>query len=195
MRNLLAENRIDPAVPRRRFVGGALALVTSLLAGCTGLRAALKAYPDRYDTDEELIERTLRTFMTTIVPVAAGDEPNLVRIFSDPSLPFHEHRGFFVYELSKRSRRLHGAAELDRLELRQRTQVVSSAQEEGGVVEKLYCAAILLGQASFYGGIYDDGCDYLDFPGPNRGFPDEVLYHKNAEAYLAPEATRDGNHS
>jgi hypothetical protein len=82
---------------------------------------------------------------------------------------------------------------LDDLSPEQRSSVVLHALGEGGVAERLYRAAILLAQASFYGGIYGGGCKYLHVPGPNRGFANEVLYHRNATDYLAPERTRDGN--
>jgi hypothetical protein len=183
-------------VTRREFVAFTSAVLAAALTGCSTIRGALRLYPARYDRDEELVDATLRAFVTTVIPGAPADDENLVRAFSDPYYPFVEHRGFLVFDLAERARRLAGDGRFDRLPLPARTAVLQDGLASEDAVQRLYRGAIFLAQASFYGGIYDPkGCPFIDFPGANRGYPPEVAFHPNPAPHLAAEATRDGNHA
>lgn len=177
---------------RRQVAAYAAMLLGSL--SCTSVRMLLDAYPQRYDRDEDLVDDALRAFVTTVIPSAPLDDPNLVRVFGDPEFPFHSHRGYFIYDLCSRSRKLAGMELSTEVPLRVRTRLVQKALEDGGLTEQLYRGAIYLAQAAFYGGIYEPGgCALIDFPGPNHGFSRDELYYEDAERYLAREITTDGN--
>jgi hypothetical protein len=167
-----------------------------LMVGCSPLRILLKDYPKEFDTDSRLKDRRLRAFVTTIVPGAPTDEPNLVRIFSDEFYPFYKYCGFFVADISERSNELF-AEDFQFLSLDERTLVVEIGLAADGTTARLYRGAILMAQISFFGGIYDDekGCPLIDFHGKNSGFSTNEYCYRFPLAHLAVEATVDGNYS
>jgi len=174
---------------RRAFLAGVAASLGATLGSCTGLRVLLSAYPARYDRDFELIDRTLRAFVTAVIPGARRDDPDLVRAFADPRLPFRELRGYFVYDVGSRT-----GDRFSELPLARRTLVVEEGLAADDVTARLYRGAIFLAQAAFYGGMYGAGdCAMIDFPGPNRGFPLAVKCYVDARSWLATESSTDGN--
>ncbi len=176
---------------RREFAARLAALGAALLSGCSAVRAVLHSYPSRYDTDAALRERVLRSFVTTVIPGAQEEDPNLARVFTDRDYPFHEHCGFFVNELCARS----AGERFDLLDLRGRTRVVTGAMRGDAIVARLVRGAVYLAQAAYYGGIYEPGgCALIDVPGPTMFTRDE-LYHADAGRFRAPERTEDGNHA
>lgn len=169
----------------------------SILVGCSPIRILLKDYPKRYDSDTTLREATLRAFVTAVIPGAPPDEPNLVRMFSDDYYPFRSYCGFFVSDLNKRSKELYDMNRFDELTPVQRTEIIRQGLDADATTARLYRAAILVAQASFYGGIYDDekGCRLIGFEGTNSGFAPEEMSYTNCSLVLAHEATSSGNYN
>jgi hypothetical protein len=167
----------------------------NILTGFSALQMLLRLYPRRYREDGWLVDRTLRSFVITIIPGASFDDPHLIKMYLDAYYPFSPFTGFFVYDLIRRSRKISGQAEFQRLSPAERTRVVENALSGDETISRLYQGAILMAQVSFYGGIYDpDGrCPLIDLPGRNRGYPQEAVLHPDAEQYLALESTDDGN--
>jgi len=179
-------------ITRRAAMLGGAAAAGLVLSGCMHARLALATTPLAHKVDAALRDRTLRAFVMTIVPVASEDDPNLVRVFSDKDFPFLPRRDVFVDDLRERAERRHGAP-FDELTPAKREEVVSRALAKGGVTEHLYRAAILLGQAAFYGSIYGGGCAYLDVPPESALFKPSDLSYPDAAKYMACETTTDGN--
>lgn len=168
---------------RREFAARLALLGGALLSGCSAVRAVLHSYPSRYDTDAAQRERVLRAFVTTVIPGAPEEDPNLARAFTDRGFPFHEHCGFFVNELCSRS----AGERFDLLDLRARTRVVTGAMRADAIVARLVRGAVDVSQAAYYGGIYEPGgCALIDLPGPTVFSRDE-LYHADAERFRAAE--------
>jgi len=169
----------------------------NIFSGLSALQMLLRLYPRRYREDGWLIDRTLRSFVITIIPGASFDDPNLIKMYLDAYYPFSPYTGFFVYDLVRRSKRLHGVADFQRLSSAERTAVVESALAGDETISRLFRGAILMAQVSFYAGIYDpDGkCPLIDLPGRNKGYPPGKVLHPDAERYLAAESTSDGNPS
>jgi hypothetical protein len=183
-------------IARRAMLQRCGLLAGFVVAGCAPLRLLLTTYPDQYDSDAALVEHTLRAFVTTVIPGAPMDDPNAIRIYFDTYYPLHPYRGFFVFDLSQRSRDLYSTARVDQLSDKQQTAVVEHGLASGLHISRLYRGAILLAQVSFYAGIYNDdqGCPLIDFPGANRGFAAHQMYYPHLAATLAQETTRDGNY-
>jgi hypothetical protein len=186
---------LDRRVSRLSFLKQISVILGIAVSGCSPLRILLKDYPRKFDDDPGLRESTLRSFVTTVIPGAAIDEPDLVRIYGDSYYPFHPYCGFFVSDLSRRSSDLFGTDEFSRLPPEQRTAVIEDGLDADATIARLYRGAVLMAQASYFGGIYGDakGCPLIDFHGANRGFTEREMYYPNASAFLASEATVDGN--
>jgi len=184
-----------PGVSRLTFLKHVSVILGLAASGCSPLRILLKDYPKRFEEDAGLRESTLRSFVTTVIPGAAMDQPDLIRIYGDPFYPFRQYCGFFLSDLARRSSDLFGTDKFDRLVLEQRTIVIENGLDGDATVARLYRGAILMAQASYFGGIYDDvkGCPQIDFHGSNAGFTDSEIFYPNASVFLASEATVDGN--
>jgi hypothetical protein len=167
-----------------------------LLASCSPLRIAFNIYPARFKDDPELCDGVLRSFVTTVIPGASQDEPDLTRMFYDEYYPFYEYTGFFASDLCQRATDLYGMERFDQLTLVQRTKVIEEGLRADSTVRRLYRGAILMAQVSFFAGIYDaeKGCPLIDFHGANTGFFPEEMYYADCRSMLAPELTADGNY-
>lgn len=184
-------------VSRRSFLYSLLLLGGAGVVGCTPARAIFRLYDDRFDDDRELVDRFLRSFATTIIPGASPSQPDLVRIFRDERFPFSRHLGLFASDLARRSHTRFGSDRFDELDAARRAMIVRDGLAADAITARLYRAAILATQVSFYGSIYDDdrGCELIGFPGANAGFSDEEMYYRETASILGPSMTADGNHS
>jgi len=188
---------VTRCVSRKEFLKQVAVASGFFFAACSPLRVVFKAYPRKFEEDTALCDCVLRAFVTTVIPGAGSDEPNLARMFTDDYYPFHSFSGFFVADLSERSADLFGNERFDQLSLAQRTKVVEDGLNADATVQRLYRGAILIAQVSYYPGIYDDtkGCPLIDFHGANYGFTADEMYYPNYQALLAREATANGNYS
>src|SRR2546426_992602 len=80
-------------------------IAAGLAAACTPARVLVNAYPQTFDDDPELVDRVLRAFVTTVIPGAAADDPDLVRALTDPDYPFAQFAAFFAADLTRRGER------------------------------------------------------------------------------------------
>jgi len=183
-------------ISRRFFLGQVAAASATFVASCTPVRILIKSYPKKFDKEDQLVDIILRAFVLTVIPGAPVDDENLTRIYSDTFYPFHKYCGFFVSDLSDRSKNLFGNEKFDQLSLKQRTAVIEDGLGADGTTARLYRGAILMAQISFYGGIYDDdeGCPLIDFQGANGGFEKEEMCYPNSSSWLAKEITKNGNY-
>ena len=167
------------------------------VAACTPLRVLLSAYPRAYDDDEELLDRVLRAFVTTVIPGAPSDAPDLVRAFTDPAYPFAEYAGFFAADLCRRAERRFGGRAFDQLSASERTAVIAEGLVADGTTRRLYNGAVVLAQVAFYAGIYNDktGCALIGFDGSYRWRPLTNTTHPDPERFLSRALTGDGNYS
>src|SRR5439155_290049 len=88
---------------------------SGLGAACTPARVLVNAYPQTFDDDPELVDRVLRAFVTTVIPGAAADDPDLVRALTDPDYPFAQFAAFFAADLTRRGERRFGEPASERL--------------------------------------------------------------------------------
>ena len=186
------------AVPlsRRELVRRLAVVVAGVgVAACAPLRIALKAYPEQFGTDADLVERTLRAFVLTVVPGAAPDDPGHARVFADTFHPFGPHRACFAADLCSRAERRFGESRFDRLPPDGRTWVVRRGLRQRGVIGRMYAGAVLLAQVAVYGGIHDDsrGCPLIGFDGGGRVPTPAELTYPDAERFLARPLTATGN--
>jgi len=186
----------SPPLSRREALQRLGAVCAGLATACTPLRVVLHDYPRDFETDQALLDRVLRAFVTTVIPEADPAAPDLVRAFNDPALPFAAYRAFFVSDLSQRAARRFGQPAFERLSLEQRAAVVSDGLDADATTRKLYAGAIFLTQASYYAGIYDDaaGCPLIGYEGAYRFRGLDAFTYPDPERFLAPAATRDGNY-
>lgn len=183
-------------ISRRFFLGQIAAASATFVAGCTPVRILLKSYPKKFDKENQLVDTMLRAFVVTIIPGAPVDDENLTKIYSDTFYPFHKYCGFFVSDLSDRSKNQFGNEKFDQLSLEQRTAVIEDGLGADGTTARLYRGAILMAQISFYGGIYDDekGCPLIEFEGSNEGFEKEEMCYSDSSSGLAQEISKNGNY-
>lgn len=184
----------DAAIARREALRRLGVLTAGLAAACTPLRVVLHDYPSAFDT-REATERVLRAFVLTVIPEADARDPNLVRAFSDADLRFAPYRGFFVSDLCRRSAARTGDAAFDRLSQADRVAVVQEGLAADATTARLYSGAILVAQASYYAGIYDDahGCPLIDFEGAYRFRGLAALTYPDPDRFLSWSLTPDGN--
>jgi hypothetical protein len=167
----------------------------AVLGGCDTLRVVFRAYPREFDLHPDLSETVLKAYVSTVVPGAPIDNPNLARIYFDEDFPFAPYSAFLASDLCDRSEEQFGVGRFDRLSEGQRAEILRAALRQGGTTGRLYTGAIFLAQVSFYAGIYDDeaGCELICFPGRNSGPAAGDLSYPNPESYLARTATTGGS--
>lgn len=154
----------------------------------------LKLFPHRYCNDRTLKERTLRSFVTTVIPEADKDEKFLIKMYEDEYYPFQTYCGYFIFDLNKRSRKLFGRKELFLLSLEERTRVIQKALAGRELTARLYKGAILMAQVSYYGAIYqeEEGCKLIDFPGRNSGYETKEITYPFAKDVFSSELSLNG---
>lgn len=193
----MARTSNDRSVVTRRDALRLLGMLAcgAAFAGCDTLRVAFRAYPREFDLRPDLSETVMKAFVSTIVPGAPIDDPNLARVYFDEDYPFAPYTAFLASDLCDRSAARFGVDHFDRLSEPERTQIVRIALREGGTTGRLYTGAVYLAQISFYAGIYDDeaGCELIDFPGRNHGPSEGRLSYPDPQSYLAPAATDGGS--
>jgi len=158
------------------------------------LQMVLRIFPHRYFRDNELKEKILRAFVTTIIPGADEKDENLVKMYNDNYYPFSTYCGYFVYDLNRRSRKLFCKREFFNLSLNERTDVVKNALSEKELSRRLYKGAILMAQVSYYGAVYNEerGCPLIYFPGNNEGYSNEEITYSFSKLYFDRELSADG---
>lgn len=178
---------------RRQAIRLLASISAGLSVGCTPLRILSKAYPREFDRDQDRVDSILGAFAEAIVPGVDTDYRRLAQPFRDPYYPLTKYRGFFTSDLSDRARDLFGTGRFDALSVEQRTEVIQSALDSGGIMERLYTGAIFLTQIAFYAGLCDPqaACRAIGFKGPFRGGVN--LSHDECKQYLARAVTTDGN--
>ena len=82
------------------FTAEALAAV---LPGTATLREALRDARPPNGRLDGVGDEMLRAFVTTVVPCASPEDPNLLRAFSDPCYSFGDYRDLLVADLCARS--------------------------------------------------------------------------------------------
>src|SRR5215471_18084092 len=175
----------EQTIARREALRRLGLVAAGLGAACTPLRIVVHDYPDAYDA-EAATARVLRAFALTVIPAAEAGDPNLIRVFSDPDLMFARYRGFFVSDLCRRSSTRTGDAAFDRLSQADRVAVVQEGLGADATTRRLYGGAILIVQASYYAGIYDDvhGCALIDFDGAYRFRGVQAITYPDPERFL-----------
>ncbi len=182
-------------ISRRQLVQRLGLIAAGLATACTPVRVLVSAYPQVFDDDPDLVDRVLRAFVTTVIPGAPADDPNLARAHTDSDYPFARYAAFFAADLSRRGGRQFGDPRFDRLTLEQRTAVVCDGLSSDATTRKLYQGAITLAQIAFYAGIYDDakGCALITFDGRFRFDAGRRIGYDDPEQFLPRAATADGN--
>lgn len=184
------------AISRRQLLQHLGLIAAGLAVACTPLKVVLSAYPQAFDDDADLLDRVLRAFTRTVIPAAPPDDPDLVRAFTDPALPFAPYAAFFAADLARRAGKRFGMP-FERLDLAERGDVIREALSADGTTQKLYSSAILLAQVAFYACIYDDkrGCELIGFEGGYRWHPPHAITHPDAARFLGDAMTADGNYA
>jgi hypothetical protein len=172
-----------------------IALIGS--SGCSTIAKVVMQYPDEYDSNVALIDKTLKAFAGTIIKGAPENDPNLIRAFSDPYYPFLKYRGFFIHCLTKMGQKEYGNIKFYELDEEQRRNVIAKVIHSKGRKRQLFKAAIALVQISHYAGIYDDknGCKLIDFRGQNYGHRPEAMFYPDNYKYMSTPLTATGNYS
>lgn len=181
----------------RRDVLGTLAFLFAGVAttACTPVRVVLHMYPEKFDTQPDLVRRVLCAFVATVVPGAPSDDRNLARACLDPDYPLAKYAGLLASDLCKRSKQMFADPNFEALTLDQRAAVIENALQADGTTARLYDGAIYLSQVAFYAGIYDDdrGCPLIGFEGRYRFHGLEATSYPHPERFLARAITVDGN--
>ena len=196
-----ARPRGKPEALSRREAVARLGLLSAgfLAAGCTPLRLVLEANPEGFEADAGLVDRTLRAFVTAVVPGIPEDAPDLTRAFYDEGLSeMPGHRAYLASDLCRRSARLYGVRRFADLGPEPRTRVIQDGLQADGIIRDLYEGAIFLTQVAVYASIYDDarGCPLLEWDGqfvPPRSLSE--LSYPDPEGYLASPMTAEGNYA
>ncbi|MCH9014983.1 MAG: hypothetical protein IH877_04765 [Gemmatimonadetes bacterium] len=165
------------------------------VSACTPARILLRDYPAEFDTEPLRVDRTLRAFVTAVVPGMDPSEANLVRAFYDSYFPLEPHRNFLAAELSRYARERYGRDRFDLLPYEHRVRVIQDGLDEGGIIARIFGGAVFLTQIACYSGIYDDeqGCSLVDFEGRYRVRPISETSYDHPERFLPTATTVDGN--
>ena len=183
----------ETSIARREALRRIGVLTAGLVSACTPVRILLHDYPSAIDGEEES-QRVLRAFVLTVIPEADADDPNLLRAFRDSDLRFAPYRGFFVSDLCQRAVARTGTT-FDRLSQPDRLAVVQEGLAADATTQRLYSGAILVTQASYYSGIYDDqhGCALIDFEGAYQFRGIAAITYPDPQRFLSRPLTADGN--
>ena len=181
------------SIARREALSRLGVLTAGLVSACTPVRILLHDYPSAFD-GEDASQRVLRAFVLTIIPEADAHDPNLLRAFHDSDLRFAPYRGFFVSDLCQRAAARTGTT-FDRLSQSERLAVVQEGLAADATTQRLYSGAILVTQASYYGGIYDDqhGCALIGFEGAYQFHGIAAITYPDPQRFLSWPLTADGN--
>ncbi|HET9706754.1 MAG TPA: hypothetical protein VFP39_00480 [Gemmatimonadales bacterium] len=187
-------DHIPKPIARRDALRRLGILTAGLASACTPLRIVLHDYPSAFDAGSDAVERALRAFVLTVIPEADASDPNLTRAFGDPDLRFAAYRGFFVSDLCQRAAARTGTT-FDHLSQSERLAVVQEGLAADATTQRLYSGAILVTQASYYGGIYDDqhGCALIDFEGAYQFRGIAAITYPDPQRFLSWPLTADGN--
>ena len=159
------------------------------------LQMVLKLFPSKYCRDIQLKEKSLRAFVTTIIPGSEENEEFLIKMYGDEYYQFHTYCGYFVLDLNRRSKKLFNKNEFYLLNFIERTKVIQNALEGRELTRRLYKGAILMAQVSYYGAVYNEekGCQLIEFPGRNNGYAIEKTTYPFAGNYFNNELSLDGH--
>ena len=138
---------------------------------CLPLRYATGSMPRDFKSRTPLADETARRFATTIIPVADASRSEVVDMLFDQELPFAKYCPLFLDLLNRRASELTGVGFVHCSAVESR-DVVKSIIDDGGKGSQLCQAAIMIIQASFYGGSFDDelGCPSIGFYGKQGVF-------------------------
>jgi hypothetical protein len=170
---------------------GAVALGVAA-TGCTPSAFARMLYPEADRIGDAALDHALQAFVLTVIPGA--ERPDVVaRAFADPSLKLAPFRRVLVADLARRAAP-YGAAAFEHLDADQRTRVIASGLEEGGVAGRLYNGAVFLTQAVYYSGLWNStgSCPAIGFECPYQG-NDGPVGHPDPESFLPASLTTAGN--
>lgn len=178
---------------RRELLKGLSIAALVGLASCTPVKYILDPKPKRY-RDSKTLDRTLRAFVTAVIPGAPLDEPNLVRIYTDDYYPFAEYAAFFANDLDSKATNNYNC-EFASLTIAERTTIIKQGLQGDATTSRLYHGAIYMAKVSFFAGIYDaqKGCPMIEFNGASS-FTEGEMYYENPQQYFAYEITTDGNY-
>lgn len=159
------------------------------------LQMVLRLFPHKYCNNHTLKEKSLRAFVTAIIPEADEDDKFLVRMYGDNFYPFHTYCGYFIFDLNKRAKKIFGVGNFYSLSLEKRTTVIQSALSGRELTARLYKGAILMAQVAFYGAVYNEekGCKLIDFPGRNNGYEKREITYPFAQSFFRNELSFDGH--
>lgn len=179
----------------RRYNNQTKSYKIDLLSIPHALQMVLKLFPHKYCNDQNLKERFLHSFVTTIIPEADENDESLVKMYVDSYYPFHTYCGYFIFDLNKRSKKLFGVKEYNSLSLKERTQVIQNALSGRELTARLYKGAILMAQVAYFGAVYkeEEGCKLIDFPGRNNGYEKEEITYSFASEVFGNELSFDGH--
>ncbi len=182
-------------IGRLDFIKKISLLAGAIATGCSPVKILLNLYPEIYN-DNKLKEQIITAFITTVIPGANPNEPNLCRIFSDNYYPFYKYCGFFVSDLCEKSKNHFGIENFHELNLWQRTEIIKEGLKDEFTTSRIYTAAIYITQVSYYCSIYDEkkGCELIDFEG-SYGFLNVDNHFDKDKLKLANEITCHGNYS
>lgn len=188
---------MESSITRRELLKSLGLLMGGLAVGCTPVRIALHSYPDAFDHNPELVERTLSAFVHTVIPGISGDPSRLTRVYADEYYPFAPYHRYFAADLCRRAEKRYGHGRFDALSRSERRRVIRDGLGADGVTKRLYAGAIFLGQIACFAGIYDDdrGCSLIGFEGANTGFDSTDFSYPGPERFLPAALTPDGNFS
>ena len=158
------------------------------------IQMILKIFPHKYYKNDNLRDKMLRSFVTTIIPGIDEDDENLIKMYNDKYYPFNMYCGYFVFDLNRRSKKLFNNKDFFKLSLIEKTKVVQNALSGTELARRLYKGAILIAQVSYYGAVYNEerGCPLIYFPGNNEGYSKEEVTYSFAGYYFDRELSIDG---
>src|SRR5690606_3960313 len=199
MKNKIGETEVTKPgtrISRLNFLKWASLLTVSVLTGCSQIKYLTGSYPDKYKIDSDKNDFILRSFVITVIPGADENDPDLTKIFNDDYYSFKSFCGFFISDLCSKSKELFGTEEFHLLNETKRTFIIEQGLNDGAMMKRLYTAAIVMAQVSYYSGIYnpDAGCKLIDFPGTNSSYSEDEMFYQDTAKYFANEITNNGNY-
>ncbi len=159
------------------------------------IQMVLRIFPRKYCNDNQLKDKILRAFVTTIIPGSDINDQNLVKMYEDNFYPFSNYCGYFVFDLNRRGKTLYSGRDFWKLTLPEKTRVVQYALSGRELTRRLYKGAILMAQVSFYGAVYNEGrgVPLINFPGENDGYSNRESTYDFGCSLFDNELTANGH--
>jgi hypothetical protein len=177
----------------RAFSAGALLTAAS---ACTPLRVVFDAFEDGHHAGTPNARLMTASFLETILPFPDAGRSEMVEYFHAREYPIAAYLHVLLDELDSTSAKRTGRPWMQATR-KQRLEIIHDIQRADGIARKVLDGAILVAQATYYGGAWDDahGCPAIGYYGTRELEREHEISYKWSALVLRSTGYSSGNPS